>query len=85
MKLSKHSRERLKQRANIKSQKIQENFFRNALRNGVSPEDIQDKQLQLKLKAKERYNSKIKIYKGYVFIYSRNSHQLYTTYKMEEL
>lgn len=84
MKLSKHSRERLKQRANIKSQKIQDNFFRNALRNGITPEQVEDEQLKLKLKSREKYNSKVKYYKGWVFVYSKNSHQLYTMYKLEE-
>lgn len=85
MKLSQHSRERLKQRANIKSQKIQDNFFRNALKNGKSPSEIENEHLKLKLEARQKYNSKIKVYKGWVFIYSKNSHQLYTAYKLEEL
>jgi hypothetical protein len=85
MKLSKHSRDRLKQRANIKNQKIQENFFRNALQKGISPEQIEDEQLRSRLKSREKYNSKVKYYKGWVFVYSKNSHRLYTTYKLEEL
>lgn len=85
MKLSNHSRKRLKQRGGIKNQKIQNNFFRNALIKGLSPEQIEDEQLRAKLKSKEKYNSKIKYYKGWVFIYSKNSHQLYTTYKLEDI
>jgi hypothetical protein len=27
----------------------------------------------------------VKYYKGWVFVYSKNSHRLYTTYKLEEL
>lgn len=85
MKLSKHSRNRLKERANIKSQKIQENFFKNALKYGTKPEQIEDIKLKNYLKSKQRYNSEVKLYKGWVFVYSKNSHQLYTTYKLEEV
>ncbi len=85
MKLSNHSRQRLKQRGGIKNQKIQDNFFRNALKNGLTPEQVEDEQLRIRLKSREKYNSKVKYYKGWVFIYSKNSHQLYTTYKLEDL
>lgn len=85
MKLSNHSRQRLKQRGGIKNQKIQDNFFRNALKNGLTPEQVEDEQLRVRLKSREKYNSKVKYYKGWVFIYSKNSHQLYTTYKLEDL
>lgn len=85
MKLSKHSIERMKERANIKNQKIRENFFRNALRKGLSINQIKDEKIQNILKKRIKYNSQIKVYKGYVFIYSKNSHQLYTLYRMEEL
>lgn len=84
MKLSNHSKERMKQRANIKSAKIQENFFRNALKNGITPEQVDDELLKQRLKSRVKYNSKVKYYKGWVFVYSRNSKQLYTMYKLEE-
>lgn len=85
MKLSKHSKDRMRERVNIKSQKIQENFFRNALQKGISPDQAEDEILKMRLKSREKYNSKVKYYKGWVFVYSRNSHQLYTMYKLEDL
>ena len=85
MKLSQHSKERMKQRVGIKSKKIAKNFFRNALQKGISPEQVEDELLKQRLKSREKYNSKVKLYKGWVFVYSKNSHQLYTMYKLEEL
>lgn len=85
MKLSKHSKERMKERVGIKSNKIAQNFFRNALQYGVSPEQVEDELLKQRLRSRQKYNSKVKLYKGWVFVYSKNSHQLYTMYKLEEL
>lgn len=84
MKLSSHSKDRMRERVGIKSKSIQENFFRNALLKGVSPEQVEDETLRMRLKSREKYNSKVKYYKGWVFVYSRNSHRLYTMYKLEE-
>lgn len=83
MKLSRHSKERMKERANVMAN--QTAFFRNALDNGLSPEQVEDKVLKQRLKSREKYNSRVKFYKGWVFVYSKNSKQLYTMYKLEEL
>lgn len=83
MKLTKHSIERMKERANITSNQI--SFFRNALRYGKSIAEINDEILKQRLQSRIKYNCKIKYYKGYVFIYSKNSKRLYTMYKLEEL
>lgn len=85
MKLSNHSKDRMRERVGIKSKAIQENFFRNALIKGLSPEQVEDDTLKMRLKSREKYNSKVKYYKGWVFVYSRNSHRLYTMYKLEDL
>ncbi len=85
MKLSKHSKERMKERVGIKSKRIAENFFKNALMNGITAEQVKDEKLKQRLKSREKYNSKVKLYKGWVFVYSKNSHQLYTMYKLEEI
>lgn len=82
MKLSKHSIERMRERANVS--RHQENFFRNALKYGKSIAQIEDNDLKTRLQGRIKYNSTLKVYKGYVFIYSRNSHQLYTMYKLED-
>lgn len=81
MKLSRHSKQRMMERANVS--RNQEKFFKNALQYGLSIEQIKDEKLKKELKNREKWNSRIKVYKGYVFVYSRNSHQLYTLYKLE--
>lgn len=83
MKLSKHSIERMRERANVS--RHQENFFRNALRYGKDISQITDEKLKRKLQGRIKYNSTLKVYKNYVFIYSRNSHQLYTMYSLEDV
>lgn len=83
MKLTKHSRKRIKERTNIKK-RGQERFFRLALHNGISLG--QAKQLKLDkvvieyLKKLNR-GQNVKIYNDYVFIYCKNSKRLYTVYK----
>lgn len=84
MKLSKHSKQRLRQRANIKSQRIQYNFFKNALLYGKTVKQIEDIDLLNWVKARIKYNCNIKIYKNWVFIYSRNAKQLYTMYELPQ-
>ena len=53
MKLSKHSKDRMKQRVGIKSEKIAKNFFKNALQNGISPEQVEDSLLKQKSPPKD--------------------------------
>ena len=66
MKLSNHSKERMKQRANVV--RNQERFFRNALNNGLSITQIESEELQKWIKARLKYNCSIKVYKNWVFI-----------------
>lgn len=82
MKLSNHSKQRMKQRANVS--RNQERFFRNALTNGLSINQIENKELKKWLKSRIKYNSNIKVYHNWVFIHSRNSKQLYTMYELPE-
>lgn len=84
MKLSQHSRNRMKERVGIKSKPIQDNFFKNALNNGLSLKQIKNEELQKWIKARIKYNCSIKVYKNWVFIYSRNAKQLYTMYELPE-
>jgi hypothetical protein len=55
-------------------------LFREALQYGKSPASIDNKDFQNYLLSKP--NCKVKVYKGYVFIYSKNSKQLYTMYEI---
>lgn len=83
MKLSKHSKMRMFERANIdiRNQKL---FFRNALSKGLSAGHLKEGALKQYLLNKEKYNCKAKFYKGYIFIYSKNNKQLYTMYPVPE-
>lgn len=83
MKLTKHSRERIKERTNIKK-RGQERFFRLALNRGISYGQAKkmklDKVVVEYLKKLNR-GQQVKIYNDYVFIYCKNSKRLYTVYK----
>lgn len=82
MKLSKHSKKRMRERTNLNHQE-RKGLFRKALDYGKSPNDINDEKLKRFLeKTAEKNDTKIKLYKGYVFIYSKNAKQLYTMYRL---
>ena len=83
MKLSKHSKERMKERTPF-NHKERMKLFQKALVNGDSPNDIKDEKIKNYLKSKEKFNSKAKLYKGYIFIHSRRSKQLYTMYELPD-
>lgn len=83
MKLSQHSKLRIRERTTF-NHKERRQLFKNALQNGKSINDIKDKRVRNFINSKQQYNSKIKLYKDYVFIYSKNSHQLYTMYELPE-
>lgn len=80
MKLSKHSKKRIRERTEL-NHKERRQMFRNALDNGKSLQDIKDEKIKKYIKDRSN-NCKIKLYKGYLFIYSKNNHILYTMYKL---
>lgn len=82
MKLSKHGKQRIIERAGVNSNQL--SFYRNALRKGKSPGDINDERLKNYLSSKQTSKSKVKLYKGYVFVHSKRSKQLYTMYELPE-
>lgn len=82
MKLSQHSKERMRERSNI-DKGNQKQFFRAALDKGKSPSVLKDGKLKEYLLAREN-QCKIKVYKGYIFIHSKNSKRLYTMYKIPD-
>ena len=58
-------------------------LFRDALTRGKNPQDIKDDKIRNYMKSKQGINgSNIKLYKDYIFIYSKNGKQLYTMYKL---
>ena len=82
MKLSNHSKIRMRERTAFNSRE-RYSLFREALQYGKSLNQIEDKKLKNYIWSKSRY-CKIKVYKGYMFLYSKNSHQLYTMYEIPE-
>ena len=80
--LSKHSKQRMSERASVKTGKAK--LFRAALKNGLSIGEAKNKGMSKTVicyLAKLNKNQKAKIYKGYVFIYSKGNHKLYTMYE----
>ena len=82
-KVSKHGQMRMKQRTQL-NHRERATMLREALNKGQTPQQVEDELLRGYLLSKVRFNSKVKLYKGYVFIYSRNSHRLYTMYELPE-
>lgn len=80
-KISNHAKLRMRERTEL-NHKERVKLFNNALSNGKSINDISDKKLKEFLLSKP--NCKIKLYNGYIFIYSKNSKRLYTMYKLPE-
>ena len=67
------------ERTNFNHQE-RKSLFKQALLNGKSPTDVKDDKLRRFMMSKK--NCKVKVYKDYIFIYSKNSHQLYTLYQL---
>ena len=82
MKLSKHSKIRMRERTEFNHNE-RKMLFRNALSNGKSAGQIKDINIRNFLYSKEK-RCKAKLYKNYVFIYSKNGKQLYTMYKLPD-
>lgn len=83
MKLSKHGKIRLRERTPL-NHKERAILINNILTKGKSPEQVKDNKLRSYLNSKQRWNSKVKLYEDYVFVYSKNSKRLYTMYKLPE-
>lgn len=84
MKLSEHGKQRMKERAGL-NHRERIRMFSEAVHKGKSPNDVSiKKNKELKEYLSSKGNCKVKLYKGYVFIYSKNSQRLYTMYKLPE-
>lgn len=81
MKLSKHSKERMKQRTPF-NHKERMKLFKDALHKGKSYGEVSNEKLKKYLMNKESWKSQVKLYKGYIFIHSKHSKQLYTMYEL---
>lgn len=82
IKTSKHSKMRMKERTKY-NHKERVRLFREVLDKGKSREEIDNKEVKEYVCRKEG-RCKIKLYQDYVFIYSKNSHQLYTMYRLPD-
>ncbi len=81
MKISNHAKMRMRERTEFNHQE-RKRLFRNALDKGKSLQDIEDDKIKQFVEKIEKRNCKVKLYLGYVFIYSKHSKQLYTMYKL---
>lgn len=82
-KITKHARIRMLERTTL-NHKERRDFYRKALRYGKNPQDIKNPKLRNYLHSKKRWNSYVKLYGGYVFLYSKNNKRLYTMYPLPE-
>ena len=81
MKLSKHSKIKMHERAGLKSnEKLR--MYKMGLKHGKTIKQIKNEKIKSYLAPKQKFNSRIILYQGYVFIHSKNSKQLYTMYKL---
>lgn len=80
VRISEHGKRRMRQRTPFNS-KGRKTLYREALHYGKNPNDIKDEKFKQYLLSKQK-NCKIKIYRGYLFIHSKNSGRLYTMYKV---
>lgn len=83
MKLSNHGKVRMRERTPF-NHKERMKLFKNALRYGGNWRHNKNKELVKFLESKETWKSQVKLYKGYVFVHSRISKQLYTMYELPE-
>ena len=79
-KITKHASIRMKERTKF-NHKERYYLFKKAIKYGKNPQDIKDESLQGYMYSKRR-NAYIKLYRGYIFIYSRNTKRLYTMYEL---
>lgn len=73
----------MRERTNL-NHKERVSLFRKALDNGKSVKQVKDKEVKQYLSGKQSHRSKVKLYQDYVFVYSKNAHQLYTMYRLPE-
>ena len=72
----------MEERIGIYSQEAQLNLIRGASKYGLNPHDFSG-DFGSWLENKGKYK-RLKVYKGYIFIFAKTSNFLYTTYKIPE-
>lgn len=81
-KVSRHANMRMKERTPF-NHKERRHLFREALLYGKNAYDIKDPRLHGYMLSKKK-RAYVKLYKGYIFIYSKNTKHLYTVYPLPE-
>ena len=81
-KVSHHANMRMKERTPF-NHKERRHLFREALMYGKNAYDIKDPRLHGYMLSKKK-RAYVKLYKGYIFIYSKNTKHLYTVYPLPE-
>lgn len=81
-KVSRHASMRMKERTPY-NHKERRRLFREALLYGKNAYDIKDPNLKGYMLSKKG-RAYVKLYKGYIFIYSKNTKHLYTVYPLPE-
>lgn len=80
MRLTIHSKQRIKERTGVSRKHDRSKLFRQALDKGISAGETNNQVLKKYLLKKERH-CKAKYYKGYIFIHSKRG-KLYTMYEV---
>lgn len=79
-----HAYERIKERSNIKNKELY-NLSSHAIKNGISFNQIPPGSLKSYVGYKvAKKNKRVKLYRGYVFIFFKNSKRMITCYPIPE-
>ena len=83
MKISHHASNRMRERLSLNHNE-RRRLFKLAMKRGKIVQKIKNQRIHDYLANKQKFNSRVRLYQGYVFVYSKNSHQLYTMYKLPD-
>lgn len=82
MKITNHANIRMKERVKL-NRKERKEMFRLALRLGQAPYNIKNNpELRQYLYSKENRRMRVKLYKDYIFVYTKRSKRLVTMYEL---
>lgn len=82
MKISKHGNLRMRERTPY-NHKERYKMFKEAITKGKNPQDIKDESIRRYMVSKHNKGiANMKLYKDYIFIYSKHGKRLYTMYKL---
>lgn len=82
MKLTQHSKIRIRERTDLNHNE-RKMLFKYALKNGKSLDKIESEKIKRFIASKSK-KSKVKLYRGYIFIYTKYNKRLITMYELPE-